>query len=191
MSRTIDADLLQNPDIVRFARLAAEFCCTIEKVESLPKYLFLRQVAEKLPLLYSVAYKLSDPYVWRDDEIDNDDRPTAGILGNFDVYKGWSERIGSKVEPYRWFSFVHDPVSLDDKEVITGDLGDILADVYLGLLDGSRLFEQPSDEEKAAGIWSWRFWLDLGWGEEAAEVLLPIHHILNTHYDDDDEVFDR
>ena len=192
MSRTADTAVLEDPDVLKFAERAADFCyCLIEKLDSLPKHLFLRQVAEKLPILYAAAHRLPDPYTWDDQGIENKDRPEAGIFGNIDLSREWREGIGSKLEPYRWISFLHDPVSLDDKKVIQGDLGDILADVYTGLLEGVRLFEQPDAESKVAGVWMWRFWYGLGWGHAAAEVILPIHHILNTHYDEDEEIFDR
>ena len=66
-------------------------------------------------------------------------------------------------------------------------MGTILADVYMDLKRGLMLYARTSDEDRAQGLWGWRFDLALGWGRNVAEALLPIHSLIHSHYDEDDE----
>jgi hypothetical protein len=58
------------------------------------------------------------------------------------------------------------------------------------LKDGLKLFGRADDEDKAEALWEWRFGLSHNWGRHAIEALLPIHALINQHYDEDDQVFD-
>jgi hypothetical protein len=181
MPRSIDHEVLKHPNTLRFAQLACDFCSLIEKVESLPKEFFLQQVEEQLSLVYSAAHKLTDPYIWHDDDESDVDKFEVGFRDRIERWTEWRERIGQKLEPYRWFTFVYDPVSLSDKAAIEGDLGDVLTDVYLGLLPSAIWFKQEDPVAKASAVWNWWFGFHSDWGAHAAEAILPIHRILHTH----------
>ena len=195
----IHVHLLDDPAVRRFAEVAQKVCDLFERVDDLPKVQFLQQLEELLPLAYSLAHRLPDPYDWPDDDDEDEQREPGwyepgpkGMSGaeRMARWKDLRSRITAKLSWHALVHFVYDPVSVDERQAISADLADLLADVYLDLEAGLILFAKPGEEERAQAIWDWRFHLGLGWGRHVAEALLPIHSLIHNHYDEDDEVFD-
>ncbi len=188
----IHVHLLDDSDVKRFAKVAAEVCDVFERVDDLSKIEFLQQLEELLPLVYSQAHRLPDPFNWEEDDDDEPYEPgPEGIRGaeRLARWKDLRQRITAKLSWHALVHFVYDPVSVDEREVIPADLADMLADVYLDLKNGLILYGRSTDEDRAQGVWNWRFDLALSWGRHVAEALLPIHSLIHNHYDEDDEVF--
>ena len=189
----IHVHLLDDPDVKRFAEVAEEVCDVFERVDDLSKIEFLQQLEELLPLIYSQAHRLPDPFNWEDD---NDDEPyERGPEGmsHAERMARWKElrqRVTARLGWHSLVHFVYDPVSVDERDAISADLADMLAEVYLDLKNGLSLYTRSTDEDRAQGLWDWRFHLGLGWGRHVAEALLPIHSLIHNHYDEDDEVFE-
>ena len=193
----IHVHLLGDPDVKRFAEVAEKVCDLFERVDHLPKVQFLRQLEELLPLAYSLAHRIPDPYDWPDDEDkewepgEYEPRPEAMSQGdNLALWTDFRSRIIAKLGWHSRVHFVYDPVDPDDREVIDVDLPAELAGIYVDLKEGLMLYARPSDEEKAQALWDWRFEIALGWGRKVAAALLPVHSLIHNHYDEDDEVFD-
>ena len=192
----IHVHLLDHSDVKRFAKVAEKVCNLFERVDDLPKVQFLQQLEELLPLAYSLAHRIPDPYNWEDDDDDDDEdieweRGPHGMseAEGLARWKDLRERVVAKLG---WHSLVHyvwDPVSTDDRQVIAVDLPAALAGLYIDLKSGLILYARPSDEEKAQALWDWRFGIALDWGRDVAAALLPIHSLIHQHYDEDDEVF--
>jgi hypothetical protein len=134
MKTPIHVELLDDPDVQRFAAVAGQFCELIENVDKLPKADFLQQILELLPVVYSIAHRVPDPYDWQDDddedEVDLSDLPDHfSPLDKVTLSFEWSKRIGTKVEPHNRFRFVFDPMDKDNLDAIDGtgelDLGGV------------------------------------------------------------------
>ena len=143
--------------------------------------------------MYSLAHHVPDPYVWEDDNDDISDwEPGPEAMTPGEHISRWSDlrtRIAFKLGTHSVFHHVYDPADPTDREVVDSELPAILAEIYLDLKEGLMLYARSSDEERAQALWDWRFGL-AHWGGHAAEALLPIHRLLHSHYDEDDEVFD-
>ncbi len=188
----IHVHLLDDPDVKRFAEVAEKVCDLFEHVDDLPEVSFLQQLEELLPLAYSLAHRIPDPYDWEHDDDDREYEPgPEGISRNewLARWKDWRNRINAKLGWHSLVHFVYDPVSADEREAIAVNFAVILADVYMDLKCGLILYARSSDEERAQSLWDWRQDLALGWGRNVAEALLPIHSLMHNHYDEDDEVF--
>ena len=190
----IHVHLLGDPDVRRFAEGAEKVCDLFERVDDLPKVYFLQQMEELLPLVYSLAHRLPDPFNWAedDDDIQGWEPGPEAFTSNerMALLKEWHERIGKKLEPHRRTDFVFDPVDPSDRKIVQADLARLLADAYVDLKAGLTLFAKSGEEEKAEAIWDWRHGFVHEWGPHALQALLPIHMLLHHHYDEDDEVFD-
>ncbi len=60
----------------------------------------------------------------------------------------------------------------------------------IDLKEGLILYARDSIEERADALWNWRFGLKHHWGAHATEAMLPIHRLMNYHYDEDDGTFE-
>ena len=68
----IHVHLLDHPDVKGFAAAAERVCDLFERMGDLSKIEFLQQLEELLPLAYSLAHRLPDPFNWEEDD---DDEP--------------------------------------------------------------------------------------------------------------------
>lgn len=182
-------------DVKRFATVVETFCGVVENVDGTTKAAFLQRMDELLPLVYCLAQRL--PYPFHRENDDNHDpsarhpRPIAmTVPKSRELQARQRDRIGGKLEPHRWFHFVHDPVDPGDRNVIEADLADILSDVYVGLKEGLILYSRSSDVEQAYAVSDWRNAVDSLWGRYVVEAMLPIHSLIHWHYDEHEEVFD-
>ena len=193
--RVVHVDFLSSPEVNEFVEVARRVCEAIDQIENSSEVAFLKQMEELLPLAYSKAQRLEWPwhYEGEDDEDDSAPEPSPEVDlphgGHHEWWKYLRDVIGRKLSWHRLFHFVYDPVSPNDREVINADLADCLADIYTDLKIGLMHYDEGTIEHQSEAIWKWKFGID-AWGTRTAEVLLPIHHLLHTHYDEDDEVFD-
>jgi len=193
--RVIHVDHLASPPVIEFVDVARRVCDAIDQINDSPEFVFLTQMETLLPLAYSRAQALDWPwhYEGEDDEDDSalEPRPEVELPhgGHLEWWAYLRDGIGKKLSWHRLFHFVYDPVSPNDREVIDADLADCLADIYIDLKVGLMHYEEGTIEHQSEAVWKWKFGTD-HWGTHVAEVMLPIHHLLHTHYDEDDEVFD-
>jgi len=196
--RVIHVASLTSPEVIEFVAVAGRFCDAIDQVEQSAELDFLRQMQQLLPLAYSRAQALEWPWHYEgeddeDEEIVLEPEPDITLPhgGHLEWWAYVRDVIGKKLSWHRLFHFVYDPVNPNDREVINADLADCLADIYVDLKIGLLHYAEGTTEHQSEAIWKWKFEAGApGWANHVAEVMLPIHHLLHTHYDEDDEVFD-
>ena len=190
----IHQDAFEEEEVLGFVAEAHRFCDLFERLSSLGRLYLLQQLNESLPLLYSMAHRLPDPYNWdeieRDEAWEAEDRRGMPLDEHTAKWSEWSERLRGKLTNHKLFRLVYDPVDPRDREIIECDLAGILTEVYLDMKDGLILFGRGSDEDRAQALWDWRFGLRNNWGRHIAESLTPIHSLIYQHYDEDEGVFD-
>jgi hypothetical protein len=192
--RIIHVESLASPEVIDFIEVARQVCDVIDRVGDLSAVTFLKRMEELLPLAYSRAQRLDWPWHYEGEDDDEDftaePRPEIDLPhgGHYEWWRHLCDTIGKKLSWIRLFHFVYDPVSPTDREVIGADLADCLADIYMDLKEGLMHYDEGTVEHQAEAVWNWRFGID-AWGTRACEVILPIHHLLHSHYDEDEEVF--
>ena len=191
----IQIDLLDHPNVKRFAQAAEELCTTFECIEDLSEIEFLKRLEEQLSLVFSLAHQVPDPYNWQEDDDDVegwDPGPEAYPSSEHPArWQEWYKRIREKLSSdHSHVCFVYDPATPDSREVVDGELAHMLAQIYLDLKKGLILYRRSSDEERAQALWDWRFGLAYHWGRHIVEVMLPIHSLVHQHWDEYKEVFD-
>ncbi len=186
-------------DVVRdFVDVARSYCGLVDQIDKLTEAEFLHGVARLVPLTYARAQLLKWPWHYEGDEDDDDDelpdlpsRPEIALPrgGGHEWWKCLCDLIGKKLSWHRIFHFVYDPAHPNEHDVIYGDLADCLADIYIDLRTGLLFYDRGTIADRAEAVWSWKFRAEWHWGTRAAEVMLPIHHLLHTHYDEDEGTF--
>jgi Domain of unknown function (DUF5063) len=196
--RVVHVESLSSPEVTEFVAVARRVCDAIDQVEQSTELEFLRQMQELLPLVYSRAQKLQWPWDYEGEDDEDEEfvlEPEPEIAlpcgGHLEWWKHLCDVIGRKLSWHRLFHFVYDPVDPKDREVIDADLADCLANIYIDLKIGLLHYDEGTIEHQSQAIWQWKFDAGApGWANHVAEVLLPVHHLLHTHYSEDDEVFD-
>ena len=185
--RVIHVDDLDSGGVLEFVEVARRLCDVVDRVGELSEVEFLKGMEELVPLAYSKSLSLNWPYHYEGEDDDDDlllePRPEVPIPygDHHDWWKHLRDAIGLRLGWHRLFHFVYDPSHPNDHEVIHGDLADCIADIYMDLN-----YDQWTIEHKAEAVWQWKFGID-AWGTHAAEIMLPIHHLLHTHYDEDED----
>lgn len=197
--RVIDTQVLTSPAVLQFVDSVRAFCDAVDQIDSLSEAEFLQRMQTLVPLAYSQATELEWPWHYEEeDENDelmaSDPEPELEVPhgGQHDWWKHLRNVIGVKLSWHRFFHFVYNPVDPNDRAVIGADIADCLADIYIDLKENLMLHDRGSIEDRAEAIWKWKGSVH-AWGTRAAEVMLPIHHLLQTHYPEespeDDEEF--
>ncbi len=196
MPTAIHEDVLDNPAVLVFASTVRQLCELIETVDALPQVYLLQKLDGLLPMLYSLAQDIPDPYVWRERDADEEEFDLSDLPKEFfdlqqrlSMREEWTRKIAHKLGGHDLFRLVYDPMDRAAPDAIDGSLAGLIADIYVDLRSALNLYKADSSEEKAAAIWDWRIGMKHEWGAHAAEVMLPIHRLIHRHYDEDDEVF--
>ena len=189
--RVIHTDYLDSSDVREFMKVARRLCDVVDGIAHLSEVEFLRQIGELAPLAYAKGVRLEwpDHYEGQDDDDDGlGPRPEVPIPygGHLKWWKHLRDAIGLKLGWHRVFHFVYNPAHPNDRKVIGADLADCISDIYMDLKKGLLHYDQGTLEHKAEAVWQWKFGIT-GWGTHVAEILLPIHHLLHTHYDEDED----
>jgi hypothetical protein len=96
----IHRELLKHEDVLRFVSEAERFCDLFDKLDGLPKAYFLQQLDELLPLVYSLAHRLPDPYNWveieADDTWESNRRSGMELPDHVSSWKEWDARLREK-----------------------------------------------------------------------------------------------
>jgi hypothetical protein len=175
-------DLISGEDFASFLNSLEGFCATLERVESLPKATFLRDLDRQLPQVYSMASVLP-AYPWDEDE---DETHLEGELGGLVTQLDMCERIRRKLGPLDSYSFVFDPVDYGNKEVIDGSLAEDLASVYADLKQPLELFRSGGDAEIKQALWDWGSGRKIHWGRHGVHAMGVIYSLVHQHYDEDE-----
>ncbi len=190
-ARVIRGDDLNSSEIREFIDVARRLCDVIDQVADLPEIEFLKHMQQLVPLVYSKSFDIGRPWDYEDDVGDTailESRP--GVPMPYSSINEWwkvlRDAIGRKLGWHRIFHFVYDPAHPNDRKVIGADLADCVADIYIDLKTGLLHWDQGTDENKVEAIWQWKQGVR-DWGTLAAEIMLPIHHLLHTHYDEDSD----
>ena len=187
MTKDLD-DLLNSEDFATFIDSVEHFCRTLERLESLPRALFLQEMDRLLPLVYSTASVLPD-YPWDEDEDDGDDRQDASLeqfAKELDMQKSLVDKLGH-VDSY---SFVFDPVDHGNREVIYGSLAEDLASVYADVRQPLALFRVGEEAGIKQALWDWGFGRKIHWGRHAVHAIGVIYSLVHQHYVEDEGTFD-
>ena len=151
----IHQDAFEEEEVLGFVAEAHRFCDLFERLSSLGRLYLLQQLNESLPLLYSMAHRLPDPYNWdeieRDEAWEAEDRRGMPLDEHTAKWSEWSERLRGKLTNHKLFRLVYDPVDPRDREIIECGLAGILTEVYLDMKDGLILFGRGSDERHVRG----------------------------------------
>jgi len=119
----IHVDLLDSPDVKRFAETAESVCDVFERIDELSKIEFLQQLEELLPLVYYLAYHIPDPYDWPDDDEDEEWEPTdrepwptaMSERESIDLSLEIHDRIIGKLGWHSLAHLVYDPVGAAER----------------------------------------------------------------------------
>lgn len=175
--------LVGSVEFGRFLESIEQFCSTLERVESLPKVDFLRDMDRLLPQVYSAASVLPD-YPWEEDEDNSSvDRPPAKkVAKQFDM----RERLQKKLHDLDMYEVVFDPVDRGKQEVVQGRLSGDLASVYEELSDPLELYSSGREANIKQALWDWGFGRKAHWGRHAVHAMGAIYSLVHQHYDEDD-----
>jgi hypothetical protein len=185
---------LDDPAVRRFADAAQSVCDVFEQADDLPEIDFLRRLQKVLPLAYSLAHQMPDLFHHNDDEEEEDGngeyesilRPWPQAMSDkarSALWKDFHRRIGQKLGGHNHIAWKFDPARPDEREIVDGELSQILADLYVALKAGLTLLGQSSDEKRSQGLWDLWFGMKHDWGWHLAQVFLPIHSLTHQHYD--------
>jgi hypothetical protein len=175
---------VESPSLVTFARLAEEYCLTIERREQIADAGFLPAIHSLLPRLYSAALALPDTDILfpDTDDIDGDadyeppDRnPDRASHDEWrEIYRSLEQLIGSR----NYYREVFDPYEPVTEKEVTGSIADDLTDIYRDLRTGLAAWKRG---DSRAALWEWRFPFETHWGEHATSALRAIHVICSTY----------
>lgn len=177
-----------------FIEAATSVCDVLERVDDLPEVEFLRELQRLLPLAYSLSHRMPDLFHHNDDEGDEDGeddyesvmRPWPQAMSETEhlaLREEFSRRIGKKLGPHNHVAWKYDPAEPDAREIVDGELSEILASLYVNLKEGLMLYARSSDEERSQGLWDLWFGMKHEWGSKVTQAFLPIHSLLHWHYD--------
>ncbi|HEV8574201.1 MAG TPA: DUF5063 domain-containing protein [Dehalococcoidia bacterium] len=181
---------VETEGIRSFIAAVERFCDVVDRLGTLSRVEFLRQMDELLPLVYSTASALPS-YPWNDGEDENEElQPNRDVKGHLARWKPLNEAIENKLGGLEHYWNVFDPVHPTEHDAIDGTLADDIASVYLDLKDPLELYRIGTDAVVRQAIWDWGFGWKIHWGRHAVSALSAIYALVHTHYDEDDEVFD-
>jgi hypothetical protein len=196
--RVVHVESLSSQEVVDFVEVARSVCKAIDGIDHVSEIAFLRQMDRLLPLAHSRGQELDWPWHYEEDGGDEksilDPEPEIQLPhgGHLEWWLHLRNAIGQKLSWHRVLSFVYDPVNPKEREAITADLADILADIYIALKIGLMHYDEGTIDHQSEAVWKWKFGASegVGWAQQVAEAVLPVHHLIRTHYDEDDEAFD-
>jgi len=82
--------------------------------------------------------------------------------------------------PIGYYGEVFNPLTVPPEEPVVGDLSDDLADIYFELRAGLDLYENKQPQE---ALWTWKFGLEIHWGEHATSAIRVLHCWLTKHHE--------
>ncbi len=157
--------------IDKFVEVARDYCNWAEE-SNLKQYEDVKRAVSLLVRIYAAVLEL--PNEDCDDELDLDEERISE-----EEWKRVIERF--RKLPFNYYLTPFSPAELE-KEVVTGDLADDLADIYRDLKSGILLYEKGKTNE---ALWEWTFSFNAHWGRHAVSAL----HALHCYIVDYDEEF--
>jgi len=137
----------------------------MENLANTSRETFVVELSEVLPELYAAAWKLPQTQVTSDELISD----TYGIDEHMRLFNALREKLGD----WDVYCCVFDPMT--DKEAITCNLADDLADIYRDV--------RQCSEGIAAGaalsdvIWEMRVGFETHWGRHLTNALAVVHEL--------------
>jgi hypothetical protein len=144
-----------------FAKFANQFCSWTESLQN-DDSVDLNELLILLSGMFNSALLLS---IHESDEVDED---TESL-----THDEWTT-IHKKFTPlpFQYYSEIFDPHDFNDKEPVTGDLHDDLADIYRDIKPGVILYQKGFIREAA---FEWKTSFGYHWGEHILSAMKAIY----------------
>ena len=163
--------LREDPRVLRFVEAAQKFREIIDR-ENLNGKELIQALLPSLAELYAAGLGLESVDTGDLPENDSDAHRLSHDKWS-SLFQKLSERLGS-VASY-WMLL--DPLESDQGNLVAGDLGDDLADIYRDVMQGLGEWELGKETPVNEVVWQWRFDLSSHWGYHALNALKTLHWI--------------
>jgi len=162
--------LRDDPRVLRFVDAARKFRTLIENPELKGEGL-VRALLPALAELYGAGLGLED--------LQFEEPPDEALKAHDIPHEEWNamyQQLRDRIGPDACYWQMFDPTEDESGDnLVAGDLGDDLADIYHDIVPALKALDTPDDLTCVSAVDSWRLKFSIHWGNHAVAALKTLH----------------